>query len=556
MKRSIRYRITLIFMALMAAMLFSIWAVNNWWLEGYYTSQKLKVLEDAYTTLDAIVMEKVGEGENIIQVLAEEAEKEWKNWSQNLPGDLQDDIPKLRDNGARIPRESDESEKNEEPLAEADENSLLHAIREYGEKNNITVVLIDSTTGQAVSLVAREEAWLVRKVQSYILDQRPDQTEVLAAHKNYTVEKNYDPRSKSTYMECWGFLSDNSTMFIMQMPLASIHESVMLSNRFTARVGIAVLVLGGIMTFFVTKQVTNPLMRLASLSARMSHLDFDASYEGHAEDEIGVLGRSMNTLSDKLKEAIGELQEANAQLQKDIEEKTQIDEMRKEFIANVSHELKTPIALIQGYAEGLTEGMCEDEESRSYYCEVIMDEAAKMNKMVRQLLTLTALEFGNDAPVFSQFDVSELIHDLVNASRILFQQKEAKVELDVESPLLVRADEFKIEEVLSNYLTNAMNHLEGDQVIRIRTERMAESESQGDQVKICVYNSGNPIPEEDIENLWTKFYKVDKARTRAYGGSGIGLSIVKAVMDAHSQSCGVENAADGVEFWFTLATTS
>lgn len=563
MKRSIRYRITLIFMALMAAMLFSIWAVNNWWLERFYTSQKLKVLEEAYTTLDAVVMEKVEDGENIIQVLAEEAEKEWKNWNHNFTGDLQDGEPGPEDNGTRMPRKSDESEtdendeiKIEEPLDELDENSLLHAIREYGEKNNIAVVLIDSTTGQALALksAVRDGDWLVRKVQSYVLDQRQSKSEVLAAHENYTVEKNYDPRSRSSYMECWGFFSDNSTMFIMQMPLASIHESVMLSNRFTARVGIAVLVLGGILTFFVTKRVTNPLMRLASLSARMSHLDFDASYEGHAEDEIGVLGRSMNTLSDKLKEVIGELQAANAQLQKDIEEKIQIDEMRKEFIANVSHELKTPIALIQGYAEGLTEGMCEDEESRSYYCEVIMDEAAKMNKMVKQLLTLTALEFGKDAPVLSQFDVSELIHDLVNTSGILFQQKEAKVELDVESPLLVRADEFKIEEVLANYLTNAMNHLEGDKVIRIRTERMVAAE--GAKVKICVCNSGNSIPEEDIENLWTKFYKVDKARTRAYGGSGIGLSIVKAIMEAHSQFCGVENVAGGVEFWFTLETES
>lgn len=552
MKRSIRYRITLIFMALMAAMLCSIWAVNNCWLEGYYTSQKLKVLEEAYTTLDAVVMEKVEAGENIIQVLTEEAEQEWKSWNQNFTRDLQDGESGPKDNGTRMPRKSDESETGEKPLEALDENSLLHAIREYGEKNNIAVVLIDSTTGQALALksAVRDGDWLVRKVQSYVLDQRQSESEVLAAHENYTVEKNYDPRSRSSYMECWGFFSDDSTMFIMQMPLASIHESVMLSNRFTARVGIAVLVLGGILTFFVTKRVTNPLMRLATLSARMSHLDFDASYEGHAEDEIGVLGRSMNTLSVKLKETIGELQTANTQLQKDIDEKIQIDEMRKEFIANVSHELKTPIALIQGYAEGLTEGMCEDEESRSYYCEVIMDEAAKMNKMVKQLLTLTALEFGNDAPVLSLFDVSELIHDLVNTSGILFQQKEAKVELEVESPLLVRADEFKVEEVLTNYLTNAINHLDGDKVIRIRTERMVAVE--GNKVKICVYNSGNSIPEEDIKNLWTKFYKVDKARTRAYGGSGIGLSIVKAVMDAHSQSCGVENVVGGVEFWFTL----
>lgn len=278
----------------------------------------------------------------------------------------------------------------------------------------------------------------------------------------------------------------------------------------------------------------------------MSHLDFEASYEGDAEDEIGVLGRSMNTLSDKLKETIGELREANAALQKDIEEKIKIDETRKAFIADVSHELKTPIALIQGYAEGLTEGMCEDEESRNYYCEVIMDEAGKMNKMVKQLLTLTALEFGNDAPVIAPFDIDELIRDLLNSASILLTQNNAHVEYEPQNGLYVLGDEFKIEEVLTNYLNNAMNHLSGERVIRIRAER------QEKLVRVTVFNTGDPIPEEDIPNLWSKFFKVDKARTRTYGGSGIGLSIVKAVMDAHGQQYGASNVTDGVEFWFTL----
>ena len=278
----------------------------------------------------------------------------------------------------------------------------------------------------------------------------------------------------------------------------------------------------------------------------MSELDFEARYTGDSEDEIGVLGRSMNTLSEKLKETIGELKTANNELQKDIEEKIKVDETRKEFIANVSHELKTPIALIQGYAEGLTEGMAEDEDSRNYYCEVIMDEAGKMNKMVKQLLTLTALEFGNDMPVMERFDIAALIHGILSSAGILLQQKEARVVFDQEEPVWVWADEFKIEEVITNYLNNAMNHLEGERRIEIRLERKEK------EVRITVFNTGRHIPEEDLGNLWTKFYKVDKARTREYGGSGIGLSIVKAIMDSHNKSCGVENVNGGVEFWFTV----
>lgn len=552
MRRSIRCRIMIIFIGIMAAMLFTIWAINNWWLEGYYTSQKLSAMEEAYNRLDEVVMEKIAAGEDISEVIIRETEQERKAWNENVQQNLNpsEKIPANPDENKRgLKKKSGKASDNvpaEETLMISDESSLLYVIREYSEKNNMSIVLVDSNTGMALLPSARESDWLAQKVQRYILGVGPGKSEVLAEHENYIVEKNYDSRSKSSYMESWGFFSDNSTLFIMQMPLASIRDSVVLANQFTTYVGILALIMGSILMYFVTRQVTKPILHLASLSERMSHLDFEASYEGNAEDEIGVLGRSMNIMSDKLKETIEELQDANQVLQKDIEEKIQIDEMRKEFIANVSHELKTPIALIQGYAEGLTEGMCEDEESRNYYCEVIMDEAGKMNKMVKQLLTLTALEFGNDMPLIDQFDITELIGDILNSASILIQQNEAHVEYEPERPLLVWADEFKIEEVVTNYLNNAMNHLDGDRIIRIRTER------QENQVKVTVGNTGEPIPEEDIPNLWTKFFKVDKARTRAYGGSGIGLSIVKAIMDAHGQNCGAVNVEDGVEFWFTL----
>lgn len=546
LKHSIRRRIMLIFVGLMAVMLFSIWAVNNWWLGRYYIDEKRKEMEQAYDKINAAVQEKSRDGQDIGDVITQELQQEWQLWSESAKdtldgGDSQESLPLL-------PRESDETIRKEGGQTQEAPASptLLGMIRDYGEKNNINIVLIDSNTGAAILGFGRDSDYLVRKVQRYVLGMESKQGTVIKKYENYVMETNFDPRSQSSYMESWGFLSDNTTLFIMSMPLTSIRESVILSNRFTTFVGAVALGFGSVLMYFVTRRVTNPLLRLAVLSERMSELDFEAKYEGGHQDEIGVLGRSMNTLSDKLKETIGALQEANRQLQHDIEEKIQIDEMRKEFIANVSHELKTPIALIQGYAEGLTEGMAEDAESRDYYCEVIMDEAAKMNQMVKQLLTLSALEFGNDAPVWEQFDLAELIRDLLNSSRILIQQKGARVIWEEEGPLPVKADEFKVEEVMTNYLNNAINHLDGEKIIRIQTERMQS------KVVVRVYNTGQPIPKEDIPNLWTKFYKVDKARTRAYGGSGIGLSIVKAIMDAHHQQCGVENKDGGVEFWFTL----
>ena len=264
-------------------------------------------------------------------------------------------------------------------------------------------------------------------------------------------------------------------------------------------------------------------------------------------NEIDQLGDHMNRLSENLERTISELKTANLELQRDIEQKTKIDEMRKEFLSNVSHELKTPLALIQGYAEGLQECINDDAESREFYCEVIIDEADKMNRMVKKLLTLNQLEFGNDQVVMARFDITELILGVANSTRILMEQKEITLQLDTLEETYVWGDEYKVEEVITNYLSNAINHCEGEHKIRIFYTRCE------DLLRVSVFNTGKQIPAEDLDMIWEKFYKVDKAHTREYGGSGIGLSIVKAIMDSFGQKCGVVNHEDGVEFWMELA---
>jgi signal transduction histidine kinase len=234
----------------------------------------------------------------------------------------------------------------------------------------------------------------------------------------------------------------------------------------------------------------------------------------------------------------------------DIERKTEIDEIRKEFLSNVSHELKTPIALIQGYAEGLKENINEDEESRDFYCEVIMDEANKMNNMVKKLLSLNELEFGNNQVNLEYFDIVALIKSVLGSTDILFKQKEVTLHFEQDESVYVWADELLIEQVVTNYISNALNHVSGQKIIEIKLI------PRGDTVRVAVFNTGNNIPEDELDKIWIKFYKVDKARTREYGGSGIGLSIVKAIMNSHNKDCGVINRNVGVEFWFELDTKS
>lgn len=343
---------------------------------------------------------------------------------------------------------------------------------------------------------------------------------------------------------------NNGYMTAMQIPMESMQATVKIFTQFLAYIAMVAVVFGATVMYLVSRNFTKPIKEMADVAQRMTKLDFDAKVTNISPDELGDLGIYMNDMSSKLEQTISELKTANNELLKDIDKRAKIDDMRKEFLSHVSHELKTPIALIQGYAEGLKENISDDEESREFYCEVIADEADKMNKMVKKLLDLNEIEFGQDRVHMERFDVVDLLKNLTASSAILFQKKNVTMEFDAIEPIYVWADEFMIEEVLSNYISNALNHVTEGGTIRIRFE------GQHKNVRIFVYNTGEHIPEEDIDKIWIKFFKVDKARTREYGGSGIGLSIVAATMEAHGKAYGVHNVEGGVEFYIDLDMNS
>lgn len=371
---------------------------------------------------------------------------------------------------------------------------------------------------------------------------------IISSNDNYTLQKVYDERLGDYYLEIWGTL-DNGYSIILRTPIQGIKDNVNISTTLIKYVGGAILAVGIIAAFVVSTYITRPIKQLSNIAEKMSEMDFNARYEGSDKGEIGLLGKSMNNMSEKLEQNIAELKKANLELKKDIDKKEKLEIMRTDFLSNVSHELKTPIALIQGYAEGLKEGITDDPESMEFYCDVIMDEANKMNTMVKRLLTLNQIEFGNDEPEMERFDINELIASVADANAIRAGQKNMSIVFDNRNEHnFVWADEYKTEEVLTNYISNALNHCDGKRAIEVRTEKS----ENGGTITVTVYNSGKNIDDEDLERIWEKFYKTDKARTREYGGNGIGLSIVKAIMDSMGQEYGVRNVSDGVEFWFNL----
>ena len=359
-------------------------------------------------------------------------------------------------------------------------------------------------------------------------------------NKNYRI---YD--SKDGYYELIGIL-DSGYLIVIRTSEQNVNESITFAARLFSSVSAVLLMLEVVFVLIVTNSFSKPIIEMSRVAKQMSKLNFNAKVEVKSNDEIGDLGRSMNELSSKLQYSISELKEANLQLSRDIKKKEELEEMRSEFLSHVSHELKTPIALIQGYSEGLKEGVIDDKESRDYYCDVIIDEAAKMNALVMRLINLNELEYGNSNMTIDRFDITSLIRDIINAEQILVKQSEAKVEFN-EEEAYVWADEFMIEDVITNYITNAIHYVKKGGQIRIWYDK-----KENDILRVNVFNEGDLIEEKDINKLFIKFYKADEARTREYGGSGIGLSIVSAIMHAHNRDFGVYNAENGVVFYFEV----
>lgn len=374
---------------------------------------------------------------------------------------------------------------------------------------------------------------------------------IIEQNSKFTIKKLKDNKNGVNYILLSSTL-DNGYLLYIRIPVSSIQESVKISNNFLYLVAGFAILIAAVIVSYVTRKFTDPILELNDIAKKMAKLDFSHKYKvTDVDDEINNLGKSINLMSEKLEKTIKQLRSTNTELEKDIEEKSKLDEMRKSFISDVSHELKTPIALIQGYSEGLLENVNSDEESRKFYAEVILDESNKMDKLVKQLLELMKLEYGKREFNDNEFNIVELEKEVVRKSKVILEEKQVEIELKSSEEINVIADDFYIEQVISNYITNAVKNVKeinGRKYIKIKNEVNIEK----NKVRVSVFNTGENIQEEDLDRIWKRFYKVDESRNRQDGGTGIGLSFVKAIMENYQNSYGVINKEDGVEFYFEL----
>ncbi|MBQ8763688.1 MAG: HAMP domain-containing protein [Clostridia bacterium] len=355
--------------------------------------------------------------------------------------------------------------------------------------------------------------------------------------------------SNTEYFVCDHIIDSGETLYVYS-EVADVDNIVDVAGNVYSFISILMVIVMLLLFYLLVARFTKPLVEMNDITKDMAALNFERKCGNYGKDEIGELGASINTLSTTLDSTLMDLKDKNSRLEKDIEKRHQLDNARKSFINNVSHELKTPIAIISGYAEGLCEGISDDPEVIKEYCQIINDESQKMNSLVVELLELSKLESGAQPFMPEYFRLGAKVQSLINHLSLLFEQNGITVINNIPESLICYAQEDKIEIVLKNYITNAVSHCSGEKKI------IASAKERDGFIEISIFNTGENIAAHDLPELWDSFYRADKAHGRSENRFGLGLSIVKSIMTAHACKYGVENVENGVVFTFEVSKDS
>lgn len=516
MKSTIRSKLFLLTYGIILGFIVGLIILNNTFLHNYYIHNRQVALVQAFDELKAIDLDSNNFDDEIIEIESK--------YSLSVRIIVQDQpVPRNInvDGFISIP-------------------NLYHHL--YGAQYAIpSQILTKIIVNYNLSVMKNEELDFGDKVSiadsydAYLLDVNSDL---------YNYQENYQMLGLFVATDIDGA---ENLFYISTITFSSIEDSIRIFNSFTFLIGFIFMILAGLIMYFFSYRFTNPILEINRVADEISKLNFSQKVDISNDDEIGDLGYSINKMSSQLEKAIIELQLSNDKLAKEILYKNKIDTMRKEFIANASHELKTPLSLIMGYGEALKLSDLDDN-TKAEYLEIILDEAEKMNSLVKELLNLSQIESGKKEFKFSDFSIKNLIEDTVKLFSLIFKDKSIKLELNIEDSL-VKSDYDQLQSVISNMISNAINHIDGEKVISI-TSKIIENGTS----RVFIKNTGKNIPETEIANIWDSFYKVDKARTRDYGGQGLGLSIVKSILDTLGYDYGVKNVNDGVVFYFDIDT--
>ena len=385
--------------------------------------------------------------------------------------------------------------------------------------------------------------------EGYALKYETKYGEKVPGNKGYLV-KEYEGRDyEVTFLDCYFYLDNGESVDVyMQVSQVSTTTKISLVASFVAvmlAMAFALLVISNYI-----KRITKPVKEMMDITEKMSKLDFSKKCPESSISELNSLSESINELSAALDTALTDLKQKNKKLEEDIENERTIDNLRQTFISGISHELKTPIAIIQGYAEGAKMFYAAGKtDTADAYCDIIMTESDRMNEMIMKLLEITKYSSGAYEPVREDFELSPFVQEWFDRNESILAEKGVTAVNEVPEGIFGNGDRFTLSSVLNNYLSNALSHVENEMRIAVSCGETARA------WRVRVFNTGKPIAQKDIDKIWDSFYRADKSLSRSQGRFGLGLSIVSAIQDLHGEAYGVENKPDGVEFWFDIKKT-
>lgn len=433
-------------------------------------------------------------------------------------------------------------------------DEMMERMREIGQENNAEVALIDNLNNFSIVTSSVEfqndpvKTELMRSAISQWSTIARSYEKQLSRGETITYSIKLPQNYTSNIVKISPINSGKVTEYVIiaVSSLQPVGEAAQVTREFYVYVYGLGFILVIILSVIYSNMISKPLISITRAASKMAELDFSAKCDVKSNDEIGELAGKLNFLSEKLNNTLCELKSANEKLKEDIEKERSLEKMRKEFVAGVSHELKTPISLIEGYAEGLKENIAG--EKKDFYLSVIMDESDKMGRLVTDMLDLSSLETGNFKLRPKEFCIDELAGMVFRKYSDKMKEKDIKANLDIrEDGILVYGDKFRIEQVIKNFLTNAIRYTpEGGSISVVVCE-------QNEDALIEVENEGEHIDEKEMKNIWEKFYRIEKSRNREMGGTGLGLAISKNILLLHNSKFGVVNTEKGVKFYFTLS---
>ncbi len=361
---------------------------------------------------------------------------------------------------------------------------------------------------------------------------------------NISVDTSSDKNLE--YLVCTWVMENGNTLRLFKLK-TTVDTNAKTAFGFISAVTLMIVIIAIIIMSMFVRRTIKPIKEMSEITNNMAKLDFSKKCEPNNIAELSVLSDSINYMSDALENALVDLREKNKKLQEDIEQEKTIDQLRQTFISGISHELKTPIAIIQGYAEGLKVFLETDPEMATKYCDTIISETDRMNNLVMKLLDIMKYESGEYQQSYMEFNIRDLVSDWYDRDTEILKDKGINAENNIDENFVGFGDSFLFSTVINNYMSNAVSHVGGEMIIRADAK-----EVENDTYRVSIYNTGMPIAVKDIDKIWDSFYRADKAMSRAQGRFGLGLAVVASIQKLQDQTYGVENHEDGVEFWFTI----